>query len=110
MPQGASRAAAARDDVGPDELRAMEGELHRFLHDLTDGNAAHAANIMTTALRYIPTISAWEAPARYESGFNEHLLFAMSAGCSKNASLLPAPFLSIVAESPVSAVKFPIVP
>jgi len=54
MPQGASRAAAARDDVGPDELRAMEGELHLFLHELTDGNAAHAANIMTTALRYIP--------------------------------------------------------
>ena len=54
MPQGASRAAAARDDVGPDELRAMEGELHRFLHKLTDGNPAHAVNIMTTALRYIP--------------------------------------------------------
>jgi len=53
MPQGASRAAAARDDVGPVELRAMEGELHLFLHELTNGNRAHAASIMTTALRYI---------------------------------------------------------
>ncbi|EGB02918.1 hypothetical protein AURANDRAFT_68450 [Aureococcus anophagefferens] len=31
------------------------GRLRRwFLHKLTDGNAAHAVNIMTTALRYIP--------------------------------------------------------
>jgi len=50
----------------------MEDKLHRFLHDLTDGNPAHATSIMTTALRYIPQSNFEVRPNPYRFFCHEH--------------------------------------